>query len=76
MAKPKPKTKPIGRQDLLEVLRKNGRPMTPEELFKASGHSQESVDQFFAEIRQLTTIPAKIVEERTAEATTLLKAVP
>ncbi|HEY1580444.1 MAG TPA: restriction endonuclease subunit S [Terracidiphilus sp.] len=76
MAKPKPKTKSIGRQDLLEVLRKNGRPMTPEELFKASGHSQESVDQFFAEIRQLTTIPAKIVEERTAEATTLLKAVP
>jgi hypothetical protein len=48
--------------------------MTPEELFHTSGHSQESVDEFFAELRQLTTIPAKITEERKAGTITLLKA--
>jgi RNase H-fold protein (predicted Holliday junction resolvase) len=47
--------------------------MTPEELFHASGHSQESVDQFFAELRELTDIPARIVEERKSKAIALLK---
>jgi type I restriction enzyme, S subunit len=75
MSKLKSKTKAIGRQSLLTILKEKGRPMTPEELFNESGHSQESVDQFFAELRQLTAAPAKIVEERDGGATSLLKAV-
>jgi type I restriction enzyme, S subunit len=60
--------------NMLTVLEENGRPMTPEELFRASGHSQESVDEFFAELRELTATPAKIVEQRSAGRVTLLKA--
>jgi type I restriction enzyme S subunit len=74
MSTPKVKTKSVGPRNLLTVLEENSTPMTPEELFHASGHSQESVDEFFAELRQLTTIPAKITEERKAGAITLLKA--
>jgi type I restriction enzyme S subunit len=73
MSKPKSKTKAFGRQSLLTILREKGRPMTPEELFNESGHSQDSVDQFFAELRQLTASPATIVEERGKGATSLLK---
>ena len=40
--------------------------MTPEELFHASGHTQDSVDRFFAELRELTATPPKIEEERGA----------
>lgn len=58
------------------VLKENGGPMTPEELFQASGHTQESVDQFFAELRELTVTPTKIVEERRAGGLRLLRAVP
>lgn len=74
MSIPRAKMKTVGPRNLLTVLKENSAPMTPEELFHASGHSQESVDEFFAELRQLTTIPAKIVEERRAGAITLLKA--
>jgi len=48
--------------------------MTPEELFRASGHSQESVDQFFAELRELTSTPTKIEEQRRRGGQILLKA--
>jgi hypothetical protein len=75
MSKSKSKIKTTGRRNLLEVLEENGEPMTPEELFLASGHSQESVDQFFAELRELTTIPPKIAEERRAGGLTQLRAV-
>jgi type I restriction enzyme S subunit len=75
MSKSKSKMKTTGRRSLLEVLEENSGPMTPEELFLASGHSQESVDQFFAELRELTTIPPKIAEERRAEGLTQLRAV-
>jgi type I restriction enzyme S subunit len=74
MSTPKVKKKSVGPRNLLTVLEENSAPMTPEELFHASGHSQESVDEFFAELRQLTTIPAKITEERKAGTITLLKA--
>jgi type I restriction enzyme S subunit len=74
MSTPKVKTKSVGPRNLLTVLEENGAPMTPEELFHVSGHSQESVDEFFAELRQLTTIPAKITEERKTGTITLLKA--
>jgi type I restriction enzyme S subunit len=74
MSTPKVKTKAVGPRNLLTVLEENSAPMTPEELFHTSGHSQESVDEFFAELRQLTTIPAKITEERKAGTITLLKA--
>jgi type I restriction enzyme S subunit len=75
-----PKSKPImkdrGHRNLLEILKEKGGPMTPEELFRVSGHSQESVDQFFAELRDLTTAPAKIAEERRGTGATLLRALP
>ena len=65
-----------GHRNLLEILKEKGGPMTPEELFRVSGHSQESVDQFFAELRDLTTAPAKIAEERRGTGATLLRALP
>ncbi len=76
MSKPKSEMKAAGRRNLLAVLKENGGPMTPEELFRASGHSQESVDQFFAELRELTTPPANIVEERKSGARIVLRAMP
>jgi type I restriction enzyme S subunit len=63
------------RRSLIAVLKENGRFMTPEQLFQASGHSEESVDEFFAELREYTAAPAKIVEERTAKGLVRLKAV-
>lgn len=74
MSKTKSPLKPARRRSLLAVLKENGGPMTPEELFHVSGHSEETVDEFFAELRELTTIPAKISEERTASTATLLRA--
>lgn len=73
MSRSRTATKTAERRSLLTVLQENGGPMTPEELFHASGHSQESVDQFFAELRELTDIPARIVEERKSKAIALLK---
>lgn len=78
-AKPMPKTKFItgapGHRNLLTILNESADPMTPEQLFRASGHSQDSVDQFFAELRALTTPPAKIVEEREGGTRILLRAI-
>jgi len=68
--------KTVERRNLLTVLKENGGPMTPEELFHMSGHTEESVDEFFAELRELTTIPARITEERKTEATTFLRVTP
>ena len=64
-----------GHRNLLAVLRENGKPMTPEELFLASGHSQDSVDEFFAELRELTAVPPTVVEERGELARPLLQLV-
>ena len=75
MSKSKYEVKAVGRRGLLAVLKENGAPMTPEELFQASGHSQESVDEFFAELRELTTSPAKLTEERKIGTQILLRAV-
>jgi type I restriction enzyme S subunit len=75
MSRSKPKVKNAERRDLLTVLKENGGQMTPEELFVASGHSQESVDQFFAELRDLTTSPARLVEERKSGTQILLRSV-
>jgi type I restriction enzyme, S subunit len=74
--RPMPRTKPklkAARRPLLAVLKENGGQMAPEELFLASGHTQESVDDFFAELRQLTDSPAKIAEERGARGRIILK---
>lgn len=76
MSKSKAKMKAAGYRSLLAVLKENGGPMTPEELFHKSRHSEESVDQFFAELRELTTSPPRIAEERKTKAVTLLKALP
>jgi hypothetical protein len=50
--------------------------MTPEELFHSSGHSQDSVDLFFDELRQLTIAPSRIEQVRSVDGTILLKALP
>jgi type I restriction enzyme, S subunit len=76
MSKSKSEMKATERRGLLAVLKEKGGPMTPEELFHASGHSQDSVDQFFAELRDLTTTPTKIVEERKSGGRSLLRAMP
>lgn len=71
--KSSPKT-PV-RRPLLAVLRESGGSMTPEELFRASGYSQETVDEFYAELRELTSIPPQVSEERTGGGVTRLKVV-
>ena len=76
MPKTTSQTKATGQRNLLAVLKVSGGPMTPEELFRASGYSQDSVDQFFAELRELTTPPARIVEERKGRARTFLRVLP
>jgi len=65
---------PVPRQSLLAVLKEHKAGLSPEALFSASGHSQETVDQFFAELRDLTAPPAKIGEERQPGGLTLLRA--
>jgi type I restriction enzyme S subunit len=75
MSKSKSAPKGMVRRDLLAILEENGKPMTPEELFRASGHSQDSVEQFFAELRDLTTAPPKIVEDRKGSSRCLLRIV-
>jgi type I restriction enzyme S subunit len=76
MSKSKVELKTAARRNLLVVLKEHGGAMTPEELFRASGHSQESVDQFFAELRTLTSVPAKVAEERKTAERIVLKAIP
>jgi type I restriction enzyme, S subunit len=61
-------------RSLLEVLLEHKRPLSPEELFRAAGYSEESVDSFYAELRELTTPPAKIEEIRSKGKHPLLKA--
>jgi len=73
MPKPRSSKKGIIRRPLLTVLQENGDPMTPEELFHTSGYSQESIDNFFAELRTLTNHPAKVAEERRASGQILLR---
>lgn len=75
MEKIKSETRATAHKNLLLILEENG-PMTPEQLFQSSGHSQESVDEFFAELRELTTTPAKILEERKTGAKIILKVAP
>ena len=74
MSRYRSEMKAAERRDLFVVLKEKGEPMTPEELFRASGHSQESVDQFFAELRELTSTPTKIEEQRRRGGQILLKA--
>jgi type I restriction enzyme S subunit len=76
MAKRKPAKKIIDRRGLLDVLRATDGPMTPEELFRASGHTQDSVEQFYAELRDLTNSPAKVLENRKPEGRVELMAAP
>jgi type I restriction enzyme S subunit len=75
MSKLTTRGKKLGRRSLLTVLAENGKPMTPENLFQASGHSQESVDEFFAELRKLTAPPSKVVEERKGASRIFLRAI-
>jgi hypothetical protein len=76
MPKVTSKKKAGTQRSLIDVLRESGRSMTPEQLFEASGYSEDSVDEFFAELREYTAIPAKIVEERTSKGLVRLKAAP
>jgi type I restriction enzyme S subunit len=74
---PKAKSRTTGvtaRRNLLDFL-KDDTPMTPEELFHAAGYSQDSVDEFFADLRELTTDPPKVIEERKDGRVTLLRVI-
>lgn len=75
MSKPITAKKGTTRRPLHTVLKENGGPMTPEELFQAAGYTQESADNFFAELRDLTENPSKVVEERRVSGQILLRAV-
>ena len=50
-----------GRPKLLAVLKDNGAPMTPEQLFRAAGFEPSQVDQFY---RELTLIRDKLREQK------------
>ena len=79
-AKPKKEkkklTKETKRRSLFETLQTAGKRLTPEELFKRAGFTEESVDEFYAELRQELQIevdgrvvkPGRIKEERPNQA--------
>jgi type I restriction enzyme S subunit len=69
---PKTKTKDA-RRPLLEVLREHKKPMTPEQLFAASGYQQEFkdseyrqeiVERFYDELRRLVGPDGPVLEKR------------
>jgi type I restriction enzyme S subunit len=74
MPKTKSSTKVTHPISLLATLKDHTDGMTPEQLFAAAGHTQDSIDRFFAELRELTAPPAAIVEERTTDGVTILRA--
>ena len=68
------------RRALLEVLRNHNSPMTPDELFRASGYErefqgneyrQDVVDEFYEELRQITG-PNGVVRETRPDSETVL----
>jgi type I restriction enzyme S subunit len=70
------------RRGLLEVLRSHNAPMTPDELFKASGYErefqaneyrQDVVDEFYEELRQITGPRGAVCEKRPDDETVLLE---
>lgn len=84
MPKPKSKSQKLLRP-LLDVLREHKKPMTPEQLFSEAGYerkfrqtksSQEVVDRFYFELRQLTKAPAKIRQQKRGANEVLLEAMP
>lgn len=77
-------TKKKGLVPLLTVLQESGKPMTAEQLFREAGYeqefkkaksSQEIVDQFYSELRQLTEAPPKIAQT-TVSGTHVLELLP
>jgi type I restriction enzyme S subunit len=79
----KGKTTPkLARRALLDVLRSHDIPMTPDELFRASGYEkefqaseygQDIVDEFYEELRQLTSAGGAVREKRPDSQTVLLE---
>jgi predicted RNase H-like nuclease len=47
MPKSNAKMKAASHQDLLAILKENGAPMTPEQLFHVAGFKPSQVDQFY-----------------------------
>ena len=81
---PKSKSK-TARHSLLEVLRENKRPLTPERLFIISGYQQEFeenecrqevVDSFYEELRQIVQPKGPVIESRPNPNTVLLEVKP
>jgi type I restriction enzyme S subunit len=73
----------IIRRPLLDILRAHNKPMTPEELFAASGyehefntskHAQEVVDAFYHELRLLTETPATVQQKISSANLVVLEA--
>ena len=69
-------TEETKRRSLFETLQTAGKRLTPEELFKRAGFNEESVDEFYEELRQELQIevdghvvkPGRIKEERPNQA--------
>lgn len=71
------------RRSLLDVLREHDKPMTPEQLFLSSGYQhefesneyrQETVDNFYDELRRLVGPEGQVQELRPDNSTVLLQA--
>jgi type I restriction enzyme S subunit len=66
------KKQPEQRSSLVEVLGRSPGGMTPEDLFEQSGHSDDSVDRFYAELKREID-DGRVLEERSGTATVLLR---
>lgn len=62
------------RRALDEVLREQGKPLTPERLFDLAGFDEDSVDGFYAELRKLIQL-GKVRENRPNNRDVTLEAV-
>lgn len=79
-----PKSKSdITRRPLLDVLREHKKPMSSEALFRSSGYaaefskndeSQDVVDAFYKELRELTERPAKVAQAKDSKNQIMLRA--
>ena len=68
-------SRPSARRQLISVLAESKRGLTPGELFRQAGYDEDSIEDFYEELRAGITA-GKISEKRPNEADVYLEAVP
>ena len=69
-----PKSKQSNRRGLLETLRNAEGPLLPEKLFSHAGYTHETVDEFYAELKE-EIVRGTIRELRAEDSAVTLQAV-